>query len=103
MGVANIKALCKPVNPHRGGGAALGGLLDVTEARIKQGTTLEGRRHANWHKKVAAVENGFHLLAPSVQESIFLAVSEAMFSEHFLEILSTNRALTQIRSQSPRW
>lgn len=73
-------------------GAALEGLFDVAEERLKQGAAVDGRRHADWHKKVAAVNNGFQLLAPAVPEGIFLPVSEAVFSEQLLEIVYKPRS-----------
>jgi len=73
-------------------GAALSGLFEVAEDRLKQGSAPNGRRHANWHRKVAAVDNGFHLLAPTVREAIFFPVSEALFAEQLLEIVYKPRS-----------
>ncbi|MEN7528677.1 WYL domain-containing protein [Cupriavidus sp. DL-D2] len=80
-------------------GAALGGLFEVAEDRLKQGATPDGRRHASWHRKVAAVDNGFHLLAPTVKEAIFFAVSEALFSEQLLEIVYKPRSNPEKKPQ----
>lgn len=73
-------------------GSALGGLFEVAEDRLKRGATLDGSRHAKWHAKVAAVDNGFQLHAPTIDESIFFGVSEALFSEQFLEIVYLPRS-----------
>lgn len=73
-------------------GAALGGLFEVAEERLKRGATPDARRHASWHKKVAAVENGFQLITPNVRDDIFFAVSEALFAEQFLEVVYRSRS-----------
>lgn len=66
---------------------SLAGLFDVAQERLKQGMGSNTRRHASWNKKVAIVDSGFQLLAPVIPESIFLSVSEALFSEQLLEIV----------------
>lgn len=66
--------------------SSLDGLFDAARERLARGATHEGRRHANWHRKVAVVDGGFQVIRPPIEETVFQAVSQALFTEQLLEI-----------------
>ena len=65
---------------------SLKGLFDVANERLARGSSHEGQRHANWHRKVAVVDGAFQLIRPPIKEVIFQMVSHALFAEQLLEI-----------------
>ncbi|MGF6937112.1 putative DNA-binding transcriptional regulator YafY [Paraburkholderia sp. UCT70] len=66
--------------------SALDGLFDAASERLARGAVHEGRRHASWHRKVAVVDGGFQVIRPQVKETVFQAVSQALFAEQLLQI-----------------
>ncbi|WP_156883727.1 helix-turn-helix transcriptional regulator [Paraburkholderia sp. SOS3] len=66
--------------------SSLKGLFEVADERIARGSSHEGRRHANWHRKVAVVDGALQVIRPAIKEDVFRMVSQALFSERLLEI-----------------
>lgn len=67
--------------------SALEGLFDVARERLTRGAIPEGRRHANWQLKIAVIDGGFPVIPPVVKDTVFQAVSQALFAEQLLEVL----------------
>jgi predicted DNA-binding transcriptional regulator YafY len=70
----------------------LEGLFDVARERLTRGGIPEGRRHANWQRKVAVIDGGFPVIPPAIKDIVFQAVSQALFAEQLLEVVYRPRS-----------
>lgn len=71
--------------------SALQGLFDVARERLTRGAIPEGRRHASWQRKVAVIDGGFPVILPAIKDTVFQAVSQALFAEQLLEVVYRSR------------
>jgi predicted DNA-binding transcriptional regulator YafY len=67
-------------------GSSLDGLFDVAHERLREARSPDGRNHTAWIRKVAVIDGAFQLVRPTVKDSAFRAVSDALFTEHLLEV-----------------
>jgi predicted DNA-binding transcriptional regulator YafY len=70
---------------------SLKSLFTVAEDRLLRPIGADGARHASWHHKVAVVDSGFQPTPPMLADRIFREVSNALFTDRFMELVYARR------------